>query len=85
MLCEYNFLCFFHVTSSFLTFARVHVYLENLLKWRICIVWEKRALCLAYIQCRFFVFVLLSFIRSHKRGTSANVRGNILVLCLCLL
>ena len=76
---------FFHVTSSLLTFARVHVYLENLLKWRICIVWEKRVLCLAFIQCRLFVFVLLSFTRSHKRGTSTNVRGNISVPCLCVL
>ena len=76
---------FFHVTSSLLTFARVHVYLENLLKWRICIVLEKRVLCLAFIQCRLIVFVLLSFTRLHKRGTSANVRGNILVSCLCVL
>ena len=85
MLCENNFFMFFHVTSSLLTFARVHVHLGNLLKWRICIVWEKRALCLAYIQCRLFVFELLSFTRSHKRGTSANVRGNISVPCLCVL
>ena len=76
---------FFHVTSSLLTFARGHVHLGNMLKWRICIGWEKHALCLAYIQCRLFVFELLSFTRSHKRGTSANVRGNILVSCLCVL
>ena len=76
---------FFHVTSSLLTFARVHVHLGNLLKWRICIGWEKRTLCLAYIQCRLFVFELLSFPCWHKRGASANVRGNISVPCLCVL
>ena len=75
----------FHATSSLLMFARVHVYLENLLKWRICIVWENRALCLAYIQCHLFVFVLLCFTRSHESGMSANVRGNISVCCLCVL
>ena len=40
---------------------------------------------MAYIQRRLFVFVLLSFTRSHKRGTSANVRGNISVPYLCVL
>ena len=76
---------FFHVTSSLLTFARVHVHLGNLLKWRICIVWEKRVFCLAYIQRRLFVFVLLCFTHSHESGMSANVRGNISVPCLCVL
>ena len=52
---------------------------------RICIVWEKRVFCLAYIQRRLFVFVLLCFTHSHKRGTSGNVRGNISVSCLCVL
>ena len=41
---------FFHVTSSLLTFARVHVNLGNLLKWRICIFWEKH----------FFVWLIFS-------------------------
>ena len=51
---------------------------------RICIVWEKRVFCLAYIHRYLFVFVLLCFTHSHKRGTSANVRGNIFsFLSLC--
>ena len=38
---------------------------------------EKRVFCLAYIHRCLFVFVLLCFTHSHKRGTFGNVRGNI--------